>query len=188
MKRIKKTWRRLTHFAQRSFFHRLIGFIILLSVFFLTVLTPQALAYVETAQAANIEPSSVPTDEAVTTTSFQWPLKNYGLSQNFSWRHWGLDLTATEGTEIYPVAKGKIVEVGWAILGYGNYIVIDHQNGQQSLYAHLSKVEVKNGETVGREKVIGLIGHTGFATGNHLHLEIYSKSLPLDPLEVLPEN
>lgn len=173
--------------AERPFFHRLVGFTILLGVFCFTILTPQTLAYVETVQTANVVPTRVVFEEVITRNTFQWPLKNYNISQNFSWHHWGFDLTASEGTPLYPIAKGKVIEVGSTLLGYGNYLVIDHQNGHQSLYAHLSKVEVKNGDEIDVDQIIGRVGHTGWATGNHLHLEIHAKGVPLDPLEVLPE-
>ena len=156
-------------------------------VFSLSVLSPQALAFVETIQINSLAPEEEMPVETTTEVTFRYPLTSFEISQGFSWRHWGLDLTAPEGTPIYPVAKGKVMEVGQSAWGYGNYLLIDHQNGQRSLYAHLSKQESKIGDLVDKETTIGLIGHTGWATGNHLHLEIYENGLPLNPLEVLPE-
>lgn len=173
--------------ADRSFVRELLSLGLIIMVFSLTILSSQTLAYVEILQTENIGSLENQPIETITKTAFQFPLKEFGVSQNFSWHHWGIDLTAPEGSIVYPVSEGKVIEQGSNLLGYGHYLIIQHQNGQQSLYAHLSKVEVKQGETVGREKVIGLVGHTGWATGNHLHLEIHQNGLPLDPLQVLPE-
>lgn len=172
---------------ERKSAQQILGLFLMLAVFSFTILTPQTLAFVETTEVNSLpvsEEISVPTTTEVT---FRYPLENFAVSQNFSWYHWGVDLTAEEGSMVYPVARGKVLEVGSALWGYGNYILIDHQNGQRSLYAHLSKQEVKTGDRVTKETVIGRVGHTGWATGDHLHLEIYSGGLPLNPLEVLPE-
>lgn len=196
-KRFKKVFRSYQgrHFLSRwarNVFERgsapqILGLGLVLSVFSFSILTPQALAFVETAEV-NASPSiseiAVP---ATTEVTFRYPLDNFGLSQGFSWYHWGVDLTAPEGTAIYPIAKGKILEVGVSPWGYGNYVLIDHQNGQTSLYAHMLKQDVQKDQEVNKETEIGEVGHTGWATGNHLHLEIYSGGLPLNPLEVLPE-
>lgn len=164
-----------------------LGLGLVLAVFSFTILTPQALAFVEIVEVSSVSPSKDVAVDTATELTFRQPLENFALSQGFSWYHWGIDLTAPEGTPIYPVAKGKVAEVATALLGYGNYVLIDHENGQRSLYAHLSKQEVKADDKVEKDTVLGRVGHTGWATGNHLHLEIYSGGLPLNPLEVLPE-
>ncbi len=196
-KRIKKVFRSYQgrHFLsrwvrnifERSSARNILGLGLVLSVFSFGILSPQALAFVETAEVnatPRAEEISVPT---TTEATFRYPLENFGLSQGFSWHHWGIDMTAPEGTAVYPVAKGKVAEVSSSIFGYGNYVLVDHQNGQKSLYAHLSQQEVETGREVTKETEIGQVGHTGWATGNHLHLEIYEEGLPLNPLEVLPE-
>ena len=172
---------------ERSHVQQILGLSLMMVVFSLSVLSPQALAFVETIQINSLAPEEEMPVETTTEVTFRYPLTSFEISQGFSWRHWGLDLTAPEGTPIYPVAKGRVMEVGQSAWGYGNYLLIDHQNGQRSLYAHLSKQESKIGDLVDKETTIGLIGHTGWATGNHLHLEIYENGLPLNPLEVLPE-
>ena len=172
---------------ERSHVQQILGLSLMMVVFSLSVLSPQALAFVETIQINSLAPEEEMPVETTTEVTFRYPLTSFEISQGFSWRHWGLDLTAPEGTPIYPVAKGRVIEVGQSAWGYGNYLLIDHQNGQRSLYAHLSKQESKIGDLVDKETTIGLIGHTGWATGNHLHLEIYENGLPLNPLEVLPE-
>ncbi|MEK7601892.1 MAG: peptidoglycan DD-metalloendopeptidase family protein [Patescibacteria group bacterium] len=86
----------------------------------------------------------------------------------------GVDLGAPAGTPVYAAAGGTVIvsRVGGWNGGYGNYIVIDHGNGTQTLYSHLSSDNVSVGQTVSRAAAIGAVGHTGEATGNHLHFEV----------------
>jgi len=172
---------------ERASAQQIVSLGLVLTVFSLGFLVPQTLAYVETVQVSSVSPSEDVPVETTTEVTFRYPLLNFALSQGFSWYHWGIDLTADEGSPVFPIARGKILEVGTSFWGYGNYILVDHQNGQKSLYAHLLKQEVKIGDKVEKETIIGQVGHTGWATGDHLHLEIYSGGLPLNPLEVLPE-
>jgi len=196
VKNIRKVFRsyRGRHFLSRwarKIFDRssaqaILGLGLILAVFSLTILTPQALAFVETAEINTIPSNEKIPVSTTTELTFRYPLENFNISQEFSWHHWGIDLTAPEETPAYSIARGKVIEVATALLGYGNYVLIDHENGQRSLYAHLAKQLVKTGDQVTKDTVIGLVGHTGWATGDHLHLEIYSGGLPLNPLEVLP--
>lgn len=198
MKHLKKIFR---SYQGRHFFSRWVrkifekssislalGLGLVLSVFSMSILAPATLAFVDTVQTASVSAKEeTPPVETTTEVTFRFPLDNFAVSQGFSWHHWGIDLTSPEGTAVYPIAKGKVLEAGNSPLGYGNYILIDHQNGQQSLYGHLSKQEVKTNDEVTTKTIIGLVGHTGWATGNHVHLEIHQNGLPLNPLEVLPE-
>lgn len=118
---------------------------------------------------------------------FQWPLTNFGVSQRFSAYHPGVDLTADYKTPVHPISDGWVVWTNSLPWGYGNHILLAHNNNVNSLYAHLSKIEVKPGETVTKSTEIGQIGATGWATGNHLHLEIYQNGTNVDPFEVLPD-
>lgn len=87
----------------------------------------------------------------------------------------GVDLASSHGTTIYAAAAGEVIiskaDGGWNG-GYGNYIVIKHNNGSQTLYAHLSANSVVAGQTVAQGDAIGAMGATGKATGTHLHFEI----------------
>jgi LysM repeat protein len=86
----------------------------------------------------------------------------------------GVDLGAPSGTPIYAAAAGTVIvsKVGGWNGGYGNYVVIDHGNGTQTLYAHMSTDSVSVGQSVSRGEHIGSVGRTGEATGNHLHYEV----------------
>ncbi len=121
-----------------------------------------------------------------TIARFQWPLPRFGLTTRFSPGHPGLDMTDPKGTPIRPIAEGKIIKVEAYPFGYGKHMLIEHDKGALSLYAHLSKVDVKVGQDVDKNTVIGEVGSTGWSTGNHLHLEIYQDGAPVNPLDALP--
>ena len=93
--------------------------------------------------------------------------------------HYGLDIGAPEGTPITAFADGTVREVGFNT--YGNYVVLDHADGFSTLYAHCSKVDVKEGVQVSVGQKVAEVGATGNATGNHLHLEIWRDGKALDP-------
>ncbi len=101
--------------------------------------------------------------------------------------HWGIDLAGQMGSAIYATDSGVIVYAGWNDWGYGNVLVIDHGNGWQTLYAHLSQLNVGCGASVSQGQVIALMGSTGRSSGPHLHFEIMSASgVRVDPHSYLP--
>lgn len=85
-----------------------------------------------------------------------------------------VDLAAPAGTPIYAAAAGTVIvsKLGGYNGGYGNYVVIDHGNGTQTLYAHFSSISVSVGQSVSKGEKLGGVGETGDATGNHLHFEV----------------
>jgi len=103
--------------------------------------------------------------------------------------HYGLDFTAKTGTPIYSTADGKIQyaikATEKASQGYGNLIIIDHGYGYRTLYAHMSKFNVKVGEEVKRGEVIGFVGNTGISTGPHLHYEVIKDGRKVNPVHYL---
>jgi LysM repeat protein len=101
--------------------------------------------------------------------------------------HWGIDLAGQLGSPIFASDSGVIVYAGWNDWGYGNVLVIDHGNGWQTLYAHLSQLNVGCGASVSQAQTIGLMGSTGRSTGPHLHFEIMNASgVRVDPHSFLP--
>jgi murein DD-endopeptidase MepM/ murein hydrolase activator NlpD len=125
------------------------------------------------------------------------PLQGGGLrvSSPFGWRvhpifhtrklHTGVDLAATEGTPIYAAGDGVVERAGWSS-GYGRFIMLRHANGFETAYGHLSRIAdiTQPGASVRQGQVIGYVGHTGFATGPHLHFEIRINGNFVDPLSV----
>lgn len=96
--------------------------------------------------------------------------------------HQGVDFTASVGTEIYSTGDGTVVSIERSRGGYGNCIVINHGFGYQTLYAHLSKMDVKRGQQIKRGQVIGRVGNTGKSTSPHLHYEVHKNGTPVDPI------
>jgi len=95
--------------------------------------------------------------------------------------HYGIDFTAPVGTEIYATGDGVVTEVGTSKVGYGNYIQLDHGYGYSTLYAHLHKFNVRNGQKVKRGEVIGFVGNTGTSTAPHLHYEVHRNGQAVNP-------
>ncbi len=126
---------------------------------------------------------------AVGYGAFIWPSNKHYLS-GFDYtpnaNHWGIDIAGNLGEAVYATDAGVVVYAGWNNYGYGNMIMIDHGNNFQSLYGHLSAINVGCGQSVGQGDVIGAIGSTGHSSGPHLHFEIRSLSSFVNPWDVLP--
>lgn len=97
-------------------------------------------------------------------------------------RHTGLDIAASQGSEIMAAADGLATFAG-ANGGYGNYLVINHGGGVETCYAHCSEILVREGDSVRQGEVVALVGSTGNSTGPHLHFEIKENGEFLDPAE-----
>jgi murein DD-endopeptidase MepM/ murein hydrolase activator NlpD len=125
---------------------------------------------------------------AVGYGSFIYPSNNHYLS-GFDYspetNHSGVDFAGNTGEAVYASDAGVIVYAGWNDYGYGNMIMIDHGNGFQTLYAHLSALNVGCGQSVGQGEVIGAIGNTGRSSGAHLHFEIMA-GMKVNPWSYLP--
>jgi murein DD-endopeptidase MepM/ murein hydrolase activator NlpD len=118
---------------------------------------------------------------------FIWPAGNHFLSGNDFWSgHLGIDIAGGIGDAVLASDSGVIVFAGWATGGYGYMIMIDHGNGYQSLYGHLSNVGVGCGQSVYQGNYIGGIGSTGNSTGSHLHFEVRLYGQFVNPWHVLP--
>jgi murein DD-endopeptidase MepM/ murein hydrolase activator NlpD len=109
----------------------------------------------------------------------------FGAARGGGAYHHGIDLGAASGTPIAAVASGQVV-LASAGYGYGNYVVIRHDDGSETLYAHLSQIYVVQGEWVVQGATIGTVGSTGWTTGPHLHFEVRVGGAAVDPLNYLP--
>ncbi len=98
--------------------------------------------------------------------------------------HTGIDIGAGYGTAILAAANGVVTTAAYDAGGYGNYIIIDHGNGNMTLYAHMSQMSAGVGQTVTQGQTIGLVGSTGMSTGPHLHFEVYVGGTRVAPLVV----
>ena len=118
---------------------------------------------------------------------FIWPAANHFLSGNDFWSgHLGIDIAGGTGDSVLASDSGVVVFSGWATGGYGYMIMIDHGNGYQTLYGHLSNVSVGCGQSVYQGNYIGAIGSTGNSTGSHLHFEVRLYGQFVNPWHVLP--
>lgn len=101
--------------------------------------------------------------------------------------HNGLDISVERGTPVYAPADGKVIFAKRAP-GFGNLVTIDHGYGFRTAYGHLSKINVKKGQSVERWMKIGEVGSTGRSTGTHLHYEVHIDKKPVDPTEYIFNN
>ena len=97
-------------------------------------------------------------------------------------RHYGMDFTAPTGTPVYATGDGVVTRVDQGSAGYGKHIRIDHGYGYVSLYAHLSKYNVKRRQKVRRGDLIGFVGNTGRSQAPHLHYEIHKNGRKINPI------
>ncbi len=122
---------------------------------------------------------------------FSWPMCGYPATSEFGPRwgrlHGGIDIGAPLGAPIGAAKAGRVSFVGWDADGYGNWVIVDHGGGMTTRYAHMSTgtVAVSVGDMVEAGDLIGGIGSTGRSTGPHLHFEVRSGALPLNPRSVL---
>jgi murein DD-endopeptidase MepM/ murein hydrolase activator NlpD len=144
----------------------------------------------------NPAPAAPPATDAATpseesspqaaTFRLHWPVSDIRITQNFepskNPRHKGVDLGGRRGTPIYAAHDGHVVYTGRDFHGYGNMILLEYNNEWATLYAHLRKIQVREGEYIHAGTTIGTMGRTGRATGVHLHFELMHKKLPIDPL------
>ena len=98
--------------------------------------------------------------------------------------HTGVDMACPKGTPILASMSGRVTKTGVTRV-YGNYVIIDHGNGYQTLYAHMSKIIATEGQWVNQGTRIGLVGSTGYSTGPHLHFTVYKNGQLVDPMSVL---
>jgi len=110
--------------------------------------------------------------------------KNKKVKVKYQSSHKGVDLTAPTGTDVYAAMDAKVVVAG-KHRQYGNYVILEHGNGVQTLYAHLNAIHTQDGEIVHRGQKIGQVGRTGNATGPHLHFELIESGQRQNPLPFL---
>ncbi|MEI6863995.1 MAG: peptidoglycan DD-metalloendopeptidase family protein [Candidatus Adlerbacteria bacterium] len=121
---------------------------------------------------------------------YTWPAAGGRITQSLhGWN--GVDIGAAKGTSIYAAAGGTVIVAqaggGWNG-GYGSYVVVQHGNGTQTLYAHMSKVLVSAGDSVDQGDTLGKVGATGEATGPHLHFEVRGAENPFANMDVGSSN
>ena len=145
------------------------------------------------AAAPEPPPSGGPVAAPASVSGFIWPVygpisEYYGAPRGAGTYHAGLDIDQTfnYGGAIAAAAPGQVVLATSDGYGYGAYVVIRHDNGYETLYAHMSAIYVTQGQYVSQGEIIGAIGCTGYCTGPHLHFEVRINGATVDPLAYLP--
>ena len=146
-----------------------------------SVIAPQAAA----------SPASEPAGASAAANRFAWPLagavrRGYTPRTTSPNYHEGLDIRTPAGTAVRASAAGKVLFAGDEPRQFGKLVVVEHEGGWQSAYAFLSRITVKEGDTVGQGERVGLSGQTGMARGPELHFELRRNNRPVDPAPQLP--
>ncbi|HEY5625677.1 MAG TPA: peptidoglycan DD-metalloendopeptidase family protein, partial [Dehalococcoidia bacterium] len=136
-------------------------------------------------------PAPAPAPAPVASVGFIWPYYNslttyFGEASGGSY-HKGIDIDGfgNWGAPIASAASGTVVLAAWDDWGYGYHVIVDHGNGFRTVYAHLSEIWVAQGQWVNQGDAIGSLGSTGYSTGPHLHFEVRTGGVPVDPLSYL---
>lgn len=144
-------------------------------------------------EADKPEPKPEPAPEP---EGLQAPLDSLDPTSSFGYRtspisgasgefHSGQDYSGTCGTAVQSSASGEVTEAGWHPYGGGNRVTVDHGDGMETTYNHMSSIDVNIGQTVGAGDLVGNVGSTGASTGCHLHFEVVLDGEPVDPLSYL---
>jgi len=135
-------------------------------------------------------PGSTATPEHFAGT-LRWPLDAGIVSSEFGKRkgkmHKGMDIAADVGEPVYASADADVIYAGSGMSGYGNVVILRHDQQMTSLYAHNSELKVKQGDHVKQGSLIALLGNTGHSTGPHVHFEIREGDAPINPRVILPD-
>lgn len=169
-----------------------INFKIVLGVFLLTFLAgyqpsfsfPPVKQNTVSAQAVPAQQIQINAQES--TQQFQLMFPGY-LSQGYSNYHPALDIATGLGMPVKPITSGKVTSAGYDFFGYGLKVEIDHGNGYKSLYAHMGKIYVSEGQEITASNYIGEVGMTGRTSGPHTHLEVTKEGKTIDARVILPE-
>lgn len=124
----------------------------------------------------------------------KWPVQGGEISSPYGSRvgpieggyewHQGIDIAVDFGAPVYASAAGKIEQAGWNG-GYGRYVRINHGNGYESAYGHMSSLAVEAGQQVAKGEIIGFVGSSGYSTGPHIHYEVLVDGQTVDPYYML---
>jgi|GEM_PF-816115 len=129
-------------------------------------------------------PSAVPLEKGDYFVSSSYGIRSHPISGK-SKKHFGIDMAAPLGKPVYASASGTVLDIVHSKNGYGMHIIIKHRFGFRTLYGHLSKILVSEGQNVEQHELIGTVGSTGSSTGHHLHYEILKNEIQIDPMSSL---
>ncbi|HEY7365370.1 MAG TPA: M23 family metallopeptidase [Methylomirabilota bacterium] len=137
-------------------------------------------------------PPAKPFPVPVYTGGYRWPLDAGLVTSEYGQRrgtpHQGMDIAAELRVPVYAVAEGEAIYVGDQLGGYGNVVILRHDQKTTTLYAHNSALKIKTGQKVKSDQVVALLGSTGRSTGPHLHFEMRENERPVNPRPYLPKS
>jgi murein DD-endopeptidase MepM/ murein hydrolase activator NlpD len=165
-----------------------VGMYLVITAGIFSIFGPEKLAAQDFTGTSTVTTLPEPRVNMVTQQRIKFPLPIKDVSQNFWLLHKGVDLRIKTGTPVYPIMSGKVVETEDGKNGYGKKVVVDHENGYLSLYAHLSEIDVAKGQEITTNDVVGKSGNSGRSTGPHLHLELREKGELINPMGIFAEN
>lgn len=123
---------------------------------------------------------------------YRWPMDAGVVSSEFGPRwgkqHQGLDIAADMGVPVRAIAPGEVIYAGSHLTGYGNVLIVRHDQETTTTYAHNKELRAKQGDKVKAGQLIALLGSTGHSTGPHLHFEFRRGNVPVNPRTVLPKS
>lgn len=146
-----------------------------------------------TAPGAPPPPPPKPFPVPVYSEGYRWPLEAGIVSSEFGQLrmgtpHHGIDLAAELRVPVYAAAPGQVIYAGDKLSGYGNVVIVRHDQKTTTLYGHNSELKVRTGQEVKAEQVVALLGSTGRSTGPHVHFEIRQNEEPANPRGYLPKS
>lgn len=151
------------------------------------VIVPEGVKPLEAVTSPRIRQITPDAGSVVASGNFVWPT-NGTISQNYAWYHTGLDIANRASPNVLAADSGSVIYAGCLGYGYGCHVIIDHNNGFKTLYAHLQKIYVSSASgsnRIGKGQPVGQMGSTGRSTGTHLHFEVIRNGVKLNPLTVL---
>jgi murein DD-endopeptidase MepM/ murein hydrolase activator NlpD len=141
---------------------------------------------------ASPPPAAKPFPVPVYTGGYRWPLDAGLVTSEYGQRrgtpHQGMDIAAELRVPVYAAAEGEAIYVGDQLGGYGNVVILRHDQRTTTLYAHNSALKIKTGQKVKVDQVVALLGSTGRSTGPHLHFEMRENERPVNPRPYLPKS
>lgn len=176
---------------ERDSIQKHFGYLLASGLFVFSIIDPLTADVLAKQEISHVESPPIISEEEThikTETTLSWPVKSPRITQGYRVGHWGIDVQDDTDSSIYPADEGWVSEVNYWNYGYGSHVYVQHPNGRSSLYAHLSSINVVVGQEVTRETVLGKMGRTGWASGVHLHFEVFQDGIALNPLTSLPEN
>ena len=183
IRRGSKISRVFRQFFEQKRIKAILGTNLILLALLASTFTSKASALAEISEElAVLSPGAI---EVVTKVVMRPPLDQVNISQGFHAFHPAIDFDGLTGDPVYSIMKGQVEAIVFARYALGNHITINHGSGLKSVYAHLSKIEVQTGEEVENDRVIGRVGATGRAFGDHLHLEVIDNGHHINPRTLL---